>query len=175
MYLFRKFVGNCSTRYIIIGNVMTETVYERFDRTKNFETGEITEEQSVSISRKKVEPVFVKLYLKDILYIQNVPNGLHDILYELLQYMTRDNMIIINGYAKEIISKKLGCSVHRIDKALSTFHKRNILIRQKIGAYLANPYIFGRDKWENVKKIRASITWSPEGKKLSSLIETENE
>ena len=63
-------------------------------------------------------------------------------------------------------------SVNRIDNLL----KNNILIRVDRGLYMADPDLFGRGKWEDIKEIRTEIIYNGQtGKKeIKSQVFREN-
>jgi len=48
-----------------------------------------------------------------------------------------------------------------IEKIIGVYVKRGVLIRKDRGIYLFNPYLFGRGKWQDVNKIRLSISYEP--------------
>lgn len=113
--------------------------------------------------KKTKEGDFIKLYLEDICYLHNLQANQHEILYHLLKRMSYDNLIVINKAIKEIIAKDTGKAVSTINNAISAYVKESILIRKDRGLYLANPYLFGKGKFEDIQKIRMQLEYTANG------------
>jgi hypothetical protein len=111
------------------------------------------------------EPHFVKLYLKDLAHMRELPGWVSGILYELLKKMDYTNEIVLNSTVKNRIAEELGINPKTIDNALVKFVDKKILFRQGKGVYQANPYIFGRGSWHDVEEIRMSVSYKPNGEK----------
>lgn len=136
----------------------------------DLDTGEVLENEVVTKSKVPKEPEFIKLYLQDILHLQDIPAGLNNVLYELLKRMTYDNTVFLNVAVKRIIAESVGCSIHTVHKAVSEFTKTQILMRKDTGIYVLNPFIFGKGEWKNIESIRATIEWTPEGKSIQTTV-----
>jgi len=152
-------------------NPKTKVTYQEV--SVDHETGEVKKHKKTLKSER--EPDFVKLYLRDLALLSELPKWLSGVLYELLQYMNYDNEIILNSTVKKRIAEKLDIQVRSISNALSKFVKKNILIKNGRGTYIANPYIFGRGSWSNIKEIRMNIHYLKDKKTISSEITTEEE
>ncbi len=63
-------------------------------------TGEIQEEEEIIDAYVDKEPDYVKLYLKDIVALNDLPKGLDRVINVLLKTMAYDNMIILNSFIK---------------------------------------------------------------------------
>lgn len=137
----------------------------------NVETGEVKSSVQESIVAK--EPDFVKLYLADLVMVNNIPKWVTGILWELLKRMAYGNEIVLNSSIKKRIALELNIVPKTIDNALVTFVKKNILIRKDTGVYLANPYLFGKGDWNSIRKIRLQVEYSSLGKNLEAEIEEE--
>jgi hypothetical protein len=109
------------------------------------------------------EPNFIKLYLKDLAHIRELPAWVSGVLYELLKKMDYNNEIVLNSTVKRRIADELGIVSGTIDNALVKFVNKSILFRQGKGVYLANPYLFGKGAWEDVEEIRMKVTYRPTG------------
>jgi hypothetical protein len=130
-------------------------VYQK--ETKDFQTGEIVQtEREIQIPK---EPDFVKLYLNDLVLLKEVPQWVSRILYSLLKHMNYQNEIVLNSSIKKRIAADLGIIPKTIDNALVTFVKKSILMRQEVGVYKANPYLFGKGDWNNIRKIRLQVEY----------------
>lgn len=135
--------------------------------TIDVSTGEIIKQSTESIVPK--EPNFIKLYLEDLVMLKDVPKWVSGILYELLKRMNYQNEIVLNSEIKRRIAGELEIVPKTIDNALVTFVKKKILIRTGKGIYIANPYLFGKGDWNNVRGIRLSVSYSlGEGKTLNA-------
>lgn len=134
----------------------SKIVYEKTQTITNHETGEITAEQTETITILPKEPPYIKVYLEDIAKIQDLPSGSTNLLYELLKMMNYEsNEIFLNSALKRRIAEKLGIkNLKSIDNALTQFHQRNVLIRVDRGIYMANPNLFGKGTWQQVHRLR---------------------
>ncbi len=141
----------------------------------NPETGKATEIEQTKERTVKVEqePDFVKLYLKDICKLNNLPKTSSKLLNVLLRYTSYENKVLLPYGIKQEIVKELKTTMGTLDNALSKLVKSEIIARESKGVYKFNPYIFGRGKWGNVRKIRATWSYGEEGRALS-VVEIEN-
>ena len=138
--------------------IVNEAVYQKVDA----QTGEVLEmEQSIGTRTiYKQEPPYIKLYLQDILYLNDVPKSLSNVLYALLNYVTyadqENGMCIpLNGFIKKQIREKCGLDNPRsLNNALSKLVKGKILKRIGEGTYQLNPYFFGKGDWKDIANIR---------------------
>jgi hypothetical protein len=136
----------------------------------DYTTGEVKSDSRQQVGYFETEPNFVKIYLQDILYLKDVPKGLNAILYFLIRRIDYYNQIIINSAVKRQIAEETGLSFSRVNSAVTEFVKGKILIRKDVGIYTANPYLFGKGKWEDIKKIRTVVEYSIHGKTFHSEI-----
>lgn len=151
-------------------NVIYREVITTVDRD-----GEITEEVRRQKLRVEKEPDFVKLYLADVLYIQDLPSGLSGILLALLKRMSYKNDVVINSSIKREIAEMTNLKFGTVNKAITQFVKGEILIRKDKGIYLFNPHLFARGDWSNIQEIRATISWNKEGRSIMRVITEEVE
>jgi Firmicute plasmid replication protein (RepL) len=138
------------------------------------EDGEILEQNFKTISKTK-EDDFIKLYLSDIGHFHKLERNQQDLLYYFLKIMSYDNLIIINKRIKERIAEESGKAYSTVENALVSYVKSGILLRDGRGVYIANPYLFGRGRFEDIQKIRTEIIYTSEGIKLKSQIEKNEE
>ncbi len=152
---------------------MRNIIYQdtKIQHTINNETGEIKETNTTMNVRKRVpkEPDFIKLYLQDICKLKSIPKTGSSLLNELLKYTSYDNTILIPSYVKQEIAKNLNTSVGTISNALTTLVKKGILKRKGGGAYALDPFLFGKGKWEDIRKIRMTWEYSEDGKNLDNV------
>lgn len=130
-----------------------KVVYEK--ETRDFQSGEIVQtEREIQVPK---EPDFIKLYINDLVLLKDIPQWVSGILYSLLKHMNYQNEIVLNSTIKKRIASESGIVPKTIDNALVTFVKKGILKRQDTGVYQANPYLFGKGEWNNIRKIRLQI------------------
>lgn len=151
------------------------------EKTINEETGEIVEKRETQAMRFGEEPTYVKLYLKDLMYLNDVPAGLSALMYELLHHITYagdgEGMIIgFNPYIKKIIQKKLGYKTKQaLNNGIHKLTKGHLLYRIGESTYQLNPHLFGKGNWADVARIRLKIDYSDiEGKTFGTVIKYKN-
>ena len=134
--------------------------YNIYEKVVTTPEGELVRHEAVYTSK---EPDFIKVYLDRLLTFKGVRKGLNPILLQFLSYMTYADsesaeggqLIIINKYVKETIAKKLNLGIESVNKALTELTKAGIFRRVSSGTYQANPNLFGRGEWKDIKNIRA--------------------
>lgn len=131
-------------------------------------TGEITSLEKRSVFQIDKEPDYVKLYLKDIVRLKGLPPATSNVLNALLQSMGYNNIIPAYSPIKKIICRDLNISIDTLNKAIDNLYKKDILIRLDRGIYMADPELFGRGAWGDIKEIRMMITYGSDGKKKIS-------
>lgn len=117
------------------------------------------------IERLPKEPHFVKLYLRDLAHLRELPGWVCSILYELLRKMDYTNEIVLNSTIKNRMAADLNIHPKTIDNALVKFVAKKILSRVGKGVFLANPFIFGRGTWAEVEEIRMTVSYRTNGEK----------
>lgn len=128
--------------------------------------GVIDEEKVITTSYINREPDYVKLYIKDILRLSDIPNSGNSILLAILKRMTYNNDIALYAPVKREIAMELDLKEITVSKAIELFTNKSILIRKDRGLYIINPYFFGRGKWEDIRKIRLEIVYSASGRMI---------
>ena len=139
--------------------------------TVDYETGQVlTQEREGVIDR---EPDYIKLYISGILLYADCPAWQNKVLHALLKRINFQNEISLPaGYKKEIM-RELNISSSSLSNAISRFVKAKLLIRKDIGVYLANPHLFGRGEWKNIRKLRLTVDFSPEKISMNGEVERE--
>lgn len=128
--------------------------------------GEVYKEVKSQTIQVEREPDYVKLYISDILRLQDIPKSGNEILLAMLKRMTYNNDIALYAPVKREIANELGVKEVTISKAIELFTERSILLRKDRGLYIINPYFFGRGKWEEIRKIRLQILYTKEGRMI---------
>ena len=141
----------------------TTIVNEAWRETVDGQTGELLKLEHSEGTRTiyKQEPPYIKLYIQDVLYLKDMPKGLTNVVYALLENaMFADKGLRIylpTGLKKELISK-IGTTKAAFDNALTKLCKGEIIRRVDIGVYELNPFFFGKGEWKDIDRIRA--TWN---------------
>ena len=133
--------------------------------TINTESGEELKASRVEVSGFEQEPPYVKIYLDDIGKLQGLNNSEQKILNELVFNMGYKNVVPSYKPVKEMIASKLDIKYNTVDKAIKQLHSKGILIRKARGFYIMDPNLFGRGKWQDIKKIRMTIDYNQDGTK----------
>lgn len=129
------------------------------------ETGELTTSINTETYKIDKEPAYIKMYISDIARIKEVPSGMEKILMEMVCSMGYNNVIVAYKPIKDIICKRLGISIHYLNKAIGTFKKKGLLISVARGVYIADPELFARGNWADIKNLRLVIDYKEDGSK----------
>lgn len=136
------------------------------------ESGEVLSSESfVSSNSYDTEPSYFKIYVDDLARLAEVPKGMTAILLELVKNMSYGNVIPAYMPVKQAVCNNLGISINYLNKAIDTFYRKGIFIREARGFYRADPELFGKGKWKDVKELRLQIEYRQDGTKhmISSL------
>lgn len=137
----------------------------------DYDTGEIIKKEEILQGYGEKEPDYVKMYLKDITALKDLPKGLDRVIYALLEVMSYNNMIILNSFIKKKIAEQLGYkTVQVLNNNLNKLVKAEILFRQGTGTYQVNARYFGRGKWEDIKEIRSQQVYTAKGRDIKTEI-----
>lgn len=143
------------------------------------EQGQILSEISKDKYRfnfKEGEPKYVKLYMEDISRLYQLTNSQINVLLsslKLVEYGT--NVMMLNKFNKNKISKETGLSDAVIRNSITKLTKINVFKRIDTGVYQLNPYIFGSGTWKDIKGLRMTIDYTNEGKEVKSVEEIPND
>ena len=99
------------------------------------------------------------MYISDVARLKNVPNGMSPILLELISQMGYNNIIPAYKPIKLITCNRLGISLDYLNKAITEFYKKGLFIRVARGVYMADPELFARGKWEDIKQLRLVVDY----------------
>lgn len=137
------------------------------------ETGEVlettTETEKVIYDK---EPDYVKLYLKDIIRLKDLPPASEKLLMLIVKHMGYNNLFQAYKPIKLVICKQLNISINTLNQQISNLKKAGILVPMDEygrGLYLVDPDLFARGNWNDIKNLRLIIEYKTDGtKKLSS-------
>jgi hypothetical protein len=145
------------------------------DKVLHIETSTTTEKDGETKEKKTTrkilleqEPNYIKLYVNTLLTFKDLPKQMNATLIELLNLMTFANkeakhggqLIILNMFVKEEIIERLDIKMNTFKKTLTALTKSGILKRIGNSTYQANPEMFGRGEWTDIKAIRATFDFN---------------
>ena len=155
-------------------------------KTKKFITRvETTESYDLSSGEKQTlnvnvssflvdkEPEFIKLYIQDIGRLNSINGKANEVLLAFISKMGYNNLIPTYKPIKEMIARDLGISLHTVNAAIKSFKKKGLFIPFARGMYIADPELFARGNWKDIKQLRVIIDYNKDGSKKikSNLIE----
>lgn len=145
---------------------MSKITQQIITQTINNVTGEIMEKREEKSIRTPQEEDYVKIYIKHINYLNELPSGLEGVIYSLLKRVGYDNVIVINSSVKRIIAQETNKTFSTINQYITKLCNYQILVRQDKGMYYLNPEIYGKGKWSEIlelrKKLNIKITYTQE-------------
>lgn len=142
--------------------------YESISHTIDADTGEVISVSSVQKYKVENEPEYIKMYIHDIIRLKDIPNGMKDIFLAFVRNMSYSNVIPTYKPIKQMLSNDLGVSISYIDNAITEFYKKGLFIRIARGMYMADPNLFAKGKWEDIKQLRLVIEYD-QGSKQKKL------
>lgn len=147
-------------------------------------TGEVISQKEKKHQKARLpkEPPFVKVYLNLLSRFKDIQVSFNPILIELLKstsfahsYEELGGMILfLNKPLKNIIAKKCGVSLSRVDHAVTEFVKKGYMRRIELGMYQFNPYLFGIGEWKDILNIRATFDCGT-GEVIAEIVKTEEQ
>ena len=142
--------------------------YQEIRETVN-EKGEVINEETYTQAMVNSEPSYIKLYLEDIAYLNNL-NIKSDLLYELLKRMTYEHEIILNKAIKERVAKQINKTLSYVNNNITKLVHEKVLIRVATGIYQLNTYLFGKGSWKDIYKhrqeLKLNLVYSSDNKRL---------
>ncbi len=141
------------------------------NKITDFNTGEIKKEEELLDAYVDKEPDYVKLYLKDIVALNDLPKGLERVINVLLKTMSYDNMIILNSFIKKQMTEELGYkTVQVLNNNINKLVNSEIIFRKGTGTYQVNALYFGRGHWNDIQEIRLQQRYSKKGRDFKTEI-----
>ena len=131
--------------------------------------GEVVKSLKTTTYAVEAEPAYIKLYIQDIGVLNNITGKSNEVLLEFIRHMGYNNVIPAYKPIKQMIAKKLNISLHTVDKAVKMLKKNGLFIPFARGMYIADPNLFAKGKWSDIKNLRLVINYESDGtKKLKS-------
>lgn len=121
------------------------------------EFGEVRQKQTFQTYAIGTEDDYIKVYIKHINYLSNLPSGLEGVIYELIRNVNYGNKIVINSHIKRDIAVNIGKSFNTINQYMSKLVECKVLIREGRGVYYLNPLLYGRGKWRDILDLREKL------------------
>jgi Firmicute plasmid replication protein (RepL) len=124
-------------------------------------TGEMLSNQSVKTGSKEVEPNFVKLYLDDIGRLHDLPPYASKLMQALVKTAGYNNIVPMYRPVKELICKDINMKMNTLNKAVQMLAQAGVLISmgQGRGLYMLDPNLFGKGRWEDIKRLRLCVDY----------------
>lgn len=133
--------------------------------TVDVTSGEVISNHEIKVSQKETEPPYVKMYLEDISKIYGLPEKASRLLRVLVKNMSYTNIVAMYKPIKLMICKELNYSLNTVNAAVNDLVKQGVIIRVARGLYMVEPNLFGKGKWEDIKKIRMTVEYDERGRK----------
>ena len=106
----------------------------------------------------RVEDNFSKIYSNDVEFLLGMPTRCMNVLILLIKmsdYANRGGYILLPSGAKKEICKKLNIKcMSSLDNVISELIKGKVIVRESLGVYRLNPFIFGKGTWNDVVDMR---------------------
>jgi hypothetical protein len=141
-------------------------------RTVNHDTGELFIDETISevnIPQSK-EPAYIKLYLSDVGRLVGLQYRTMAVLLELLKRTDYQNRIVVSRGIKielcvllGVVKKNGEIAPNVIDQHLNKLIQTGLIFKHGVGLYVANPYLFGKGKWDDIKEITMQVSYSKDG------------
>ena len=147
--------------------------HQKIEEIIDIKTGEVITRASTTSFKVDKEPDFVKLYLQDLVQLNNLPSGMSKILMLIIRQMNYNNVVVLISHTKEFICDELNVSMSYVNKCILEFSKKGLLIRMKNnrtgkqmrGIYMLDPNLVGKGSWQDINELRLSITYKADGTK----------
>ena len=154
----------------------TKIVDSRSEKLVDFNTGVIKEQYTEESTRTiyHTEPDFIKVYLQDIIYLKNLPKSSSSTVFALLKRSTYANSeygltVTLCPEIRRVICQELDFKkTQSFNNQLNSLVKADILKHIGTNLYQFNPYLFGKGDWKDVSKIRATWTYTLDGRSVNA-------
>ncbi len=153
------------------------TIRQSVEETIQDTSGRVVERRRNQVLSWGDEPPYIKLYLRDIMYMSDMPRHFTDLVYALLKRVSyagdADGMCVtLVPRIKKAICSELGWEkTSTLDNALQKLLKGQIVYRVDRGVFRLNPYLFGRGEWQDISRIRMQVIYDMDGKTFASVVE----
>jgi hypothetical protein len=118
------------------------------------EAGEVKEQSKTRVVTYETEDNYIKLYLRDICYLEGLPGKVSDVMFELCKYANFGNKILLPSGILNEIAKNLGMKKQTLKNYIQELKQQEILIAKGTGYFILNPFLFGRGEWKDIVNLR---------------------
>ena len=136
---------------------MSRKIRNQFISSYVDENGEVHQKEVFQSYSLGAEDDYIKIYIKHINYLSNLPVGLEGLIYELMKSVNYGNRIVINSHIKKEIAKNIGKSFNTINQYMTKLADSKVLIREGRGVYYLNPMFYGKGKWKDIVELREKL------------------
>jgi len=137
--------------------------------TRDEQTGKLLETSVTHTVKLDQEPSFIKLYIKDMCKLNDIPKTANNVLNALLEICNYDNEIILNSHVKQKMCDELGMKMQSLNNGISKLTKSEFIDRIGRGTYRLNPYYFGKGKWQDIQELQITWDYTTQGRKLGKI------
>lgn len=166
-----SFLGEKAGHWVDGSSRHSRTFFETTSTTVD-EAGNTKRVSNTTQAKLESEPNFIKLYLDDITYLNNLPKTTSDVIFELLKLTDYQQNIYIHKDQKLEICERLNIKGSAVNKAITALNKAQIILRKSRGHYILNPFFFGKGSWKDIKEIRVKLLYNPQTLGLDIDVET---
>lgn len=119
--------------------------------------GEVHQREVTQSYSIPTEDDYIKIYIKHINYLSNLPSGMEGLIYELIKCVGYGNRVIVNSHIKRQIAGSLGKSFNTVNQYITKLSDSKILIREARGTYYLNPLFYGKGRWKDIVELREKL------------------
>ncbi|MCP3700024.1 MAG: hypothetical protein GY920_15940 [Aliivibrio sp.] len=128
------------------------TVHTNVDAT----TGEVLQQTTVETLKLPAEPPYIKMYLDDICYLNNLKKSSSDVLNMLLRKLDYDGYITISTRYRQEMLSTLNIKEQTLKNRITELLSSEIIKHSGKNEYKINPYFFGKGNWSDIFNHRQS-------------------
>ena len=127
--------------------------------------GEIVSKRANKTLSWGEEDPYIKLYMRDVLYLSDIPDRFEKAMLALLKRMSYAGeeygmCVILAPAIRKSIIKEVGWSNQQtLTNALNGLIKGKVLERLERNVYRFNPYLFGKGDWQDISRIRLEVNY----------------
>jgi hypothetical protein len=136
---------------------MTRKIRNQFISSYVDENGEVHQKESFQTYSLGAEDDYIKIYVKHISFLSNLPSGLDGLIYELIKSVNYGNRIVINSHIKREMAVNVGKTFNTVNQYITKLVDNKVLIREGRGVYYLNPLFYGKGKWKDIIALRERL------------------
>lgn len=136
---------------------MARKIRNQFVSSYVDENGEVHQKEVFQSYSLGVEDDYIKIYIKHLSFLSNLPSGLEGLIYELIKSVNYGNRIVINSHIKREMAVNIGKSFNTVNQYISKLVDNKVLIREGRGVYYLNPLFYGKGRWKDIVALREKL------------------